>query len=940
MEKNIERKTLSFSKGMTNVPSDLLSGDSELVESEGFIYKDGEMKPIQTPSPLEGTVEGKLMYVHKGADYENLICYKDSTIYIYKKNGSTVTFLQKATQEGITSVSSVKNTLVCPTNTGVYYFLYKAGKYEVLGKDLPKPSILVRINSEEDYHVGDVTNISLLDLAGGVTYTIFCDSTGKMVGRGVYNDISSDAYAIWGKCKDDSGKYVLENRVNIHFCPFDNNLSTDIYDAIQAKIQGHVSAVINAIKKAKRFAFPFFIRLALKLYDGSYARITNPILCYPTITRNNDIIPVWWNESEAKWEKCTYQNGGGETYNFFYFPFHGYMTFQLNMSTGYEKWKDLIDKVVIFATPQVLPFKLEEKWAYRWAEEVDGNMYADGINQTNADHWYKKYNMGVGDGMDYPTAHICPTKWKTESEMIEELLTKSQFYKLMEFDFMSPPGGYMGYYNSMTSPSTEKYLKDGVLENLEEQEQLPNDDYYGWTTMVPSVTFPYNGRLNAFNTKRFPFKGFKYFSAGDDTFNVQYLVDGQLVGASSPALVYYVHIESDTMNAWVASDRITPNVPLGGWFYYPDPNATEIIIYEVGTQRYSRYALHKHKMLNGAYSFEHLPDTTDTNYQMLQFESQGEPPTVDETAHETFDSNIYTSEANNPFVFTAAGDNTVGTGRILGVAANTVAVSQGQFGQYPLLVFTSEGIYSMGMNTEGVFTSVHPISREVPNDNSPFVPTDNQIIFTSKKGLMAATGSQVTCLSEQMKGRNARNFSSLTAKTFKEILEDCMIAYDYNDSILRICTKDSTKQIIYNMKDGTFAIKDEGLIAQNIVNDYPDNLIQDQDGALYSLELKPNINEDTSKYSGAVVTRPLKLGGSVTLKSLRAVKNLLDTDNGKIKLTIYGSNDCKHWQKITSLNGKPWKYFTFSYALSDFSATDSFAGSIVEVQSRREDKLR
>ena len=40
MERNLERKTLSFSKGMTNVPSDLLSDDSELLESDGFIFKE------------------------------------------------------------------------------------------------------------------------------------------------------------------------------------------------------------------------------------------------------------------------------------------------------------------------------------------------------------------------------------------------------------------------------------------------------------------------------------------------------------------------------------------------------------------------------------------------------------------------------------------------------------------------------------------------------------------------------------------------------------------------------------------------------------------------------------------------------------------------------------------------------------------------------------
>ena len=81
MERNLERKTLSFGKGMTNVPSDLLSDDSELLESDGFIFREGEMKPIQNPVKIGEIAGQKIMYVHKMADYENIIAYdEDRTI--------------------------------------------------------------------------------------------------------------------------------------------------------------------------------------------------------------------------------------------------------------------------------------------------------------------------------------------------------------------------------------------------------------------------------------------------------------------------------------------------------------------------------------------------------------------------------------------------------------------------------------------------------------------------------------------------------------------------------------------------------------------------------------------------------------------------------------------------------------------------------------------
>ena len=146
------------------------------------------------------------------------------------------------------------------------------------------------------------------------------------------------------------------------------------------------------------------------------------------------------------------------------------------------------------------------------------------------------------------------------------------------------------------------------------------------------------------------------------------------------------------------------------------------------------------------------------------------------------------------------------------------------------------------------------------------------------------------------------------------------------------------------MIEKDFAVADnyaeEGTSCMNVVNNYPDNLVQYSNGLVYSLTDIPLSEDDSYSYTGSFTTRPLKLGGSMIMKSLRAVKHLFDSDNGKIAVEIYGSNDCKNWCKLPSVGGKPWKYFTFKYTLTNFKATDSFAGSIVEVQSRREDKIR
>ncbi len=920
MEKNTERKTLSYSKGITNVPSDLLSEDTELAECEGFIYKDGEMKPIQEPVKI-GRVSGKLMYVHKGADYENLICYDESNsiLRFYKREENRITILITKTLKGIKTINSVGNTLICITTSSTYYFLYKANNYTSLGSEMPTPSILTNFRVSNDYPIGG-SQCLLQGLIGDTkVYNFYFDDEGNLVG--IYKGTDQ----VWGSNQGSIRKQVEY---------FDMPTETDNYNAVQSAVQGHVSERIKLCKEKKRFMFPFFIRVALKLYDGSYTKISNPIICYPTINRNECLVPAYyengnWNEIDENHDS----NASNPTlvYNWFWFPYHADMVFQPNVTGDYWNWADIIKEFVVFATPAVLPFKLEDTWSPGEPQDIMGKTRMNAI-QAGYDVWVNKtYNFGLPSlksGTTMPMGVIQPT-YKMESEIIEELLTKTQFYKLFSVDFASPKCGYSNEINTFYPNYASNYIKDGVLENLEEQEQLQVDDYYGWTTLVPESMYTYNGRLNAFGLKRYPFKGFNYFTGS----YCQILMDAEK--KTYPNVTFYTYIESETMKGWVKSNTTDYMPATDGWFYYPDPNAKKVLIYENNTGKGVAISLKKHSMLNGAYSFQRLPDTSVTGMTFYD----AELPTIDETMCESLDSQIYTSNANNPFVFEASGDNTVGTGKILGIIANTTAISQGQFGQYPMLAFTSEGIYAMGLNSEGVFTNIHPMSREVCNEKSPFVPTDSQVFFTSEKGLMSATGAQVVCCSNQMRGRKRSDISGIVGE-FMEDMKDCLIAYDYRDSLLRIFCADKDTQFVYNMTDGTFATDNSGIIAQAVVNDYPDNLIQDKDGNVYSLTEKPDINEDKNSFDGSVITRPLKLGGSIYLKSLRAVKHLVDTNDGKLKFHVYGSNNGKTWQKLASLKGKPWKYFQFIYDLSGFKACDSFAGSIVDVQTRRDDKIR
>lgn len=917
MERNLERQTLSFSKGMTNVPSDLLSDDSELLESDGFIFKDGEMKAVQKGVEI-GNVPYKIMCVHKMADYENIIAYDGTAnIYWYTKDtsgniASPADGVTKSFNVGtVYDVKSIGNTLVCATSEGLHYLLFKGNKYKDLGKYLPRLDYDFTFERPTGNYTQEESGRTLCNAENAVK---------PDTGESYFNPLNH-TFIQAGGVKPDGSETKSYTMFSIKV------LSDSKYEnEFQETIQGHVAQAINWAKSKNMFAFPFFLRCAFRMFDGSYCRITTPIVCYPTVNKNCMFSSAVFDSTYNTYMDLHQMVGAG---SMFYFIEYRELLFRFESISS--DWSDIIKEIVVFASDQVVPFYIDKGWhfespnglhkkyayanfGYKTYEEKLLNYDVDG--STSTDTTKEPYTRAVHD-------ELLP-KYKSDEQIISELLSKTVFYKLFTVPISGSYIGGSNYHYTVTGKGGEPaFISDGTLENLLEQEQLNVDDYYGWASLSAESIYNYNGRLNLIGTKRTPFAGFAKF-VGKDRFE-------------DDTFLMYTHIVSDKCDTWIERSVTADEDFLQGWLFYPDPNATEVIFYSAG--KYIRINLKAHPILNGAYTFPVLPPNKPKKFTEIS-ESELLKIVTSVNDKENLNSQIFTSVVNNPFVFEASGDNTVGTGKILGIIANTEAVSQGQFGQYPLMVFTDEGIYGLSVNSEGLYSRAYPISREVCNEDSPLVPTDRLVFFASKKGLMAASGGSVACMSEQMRGRVPRNFATFGEGKFLDFLKDCFIAYDYRDSILRIFSKGKSYQYIYNMVDKTFSMVNSGIEAQAVVNDYPDNLIQDTNGNVYSLTAKPDINEDTESYSGSFTTRPLKLGGSMTLKSLRAVKHLFDSDEGTIGLEIYGSNDCKHWCKLPSVGGKPWKYFTFKYTLQNFKAADSFAGSIVEVQSRREDKMR
>ena len=902
------QKSLSFSKGITTSPSDLLSDDSELTASRDLIFRNGEMQPLRQAATF-GQTDHKLLYIHKGADYTNAITYDGTNLYwgaLKNVNGRIPDKKPLYDIGNVSDITSVGNTLVVATDKGIHYILYKEGKYIDLGTELPRPEFRFWLESKSlSNPIKKSDYISFQDYMKTDTCQAFYTSN---------NELCKIEYVNPGR-DDSSGVQKSSKTINSGTPDTSKTLTYRGYCARQSKTS-EINTASNAlvalhlaeVKKENLFAFPFFVRFALRLYDGSYTRISSPVLCLPSIHNNVALIPMGANNRPS-----TQQVG-------YFVPSvsQASLWFKAFVNEA-DKWSDIIKDCVIFASDEEMQFNIDGDWHFYQPHELMKAYIYDcivGDAYSCFGKWSYKitHSSSFSSQTDgYLTSVIMPAKMKTEEQIIESLSKKGVFYKLLEFPFSS----INKYENGI---ETTKLINDNVVTNLTEQEQLGVDDYMGWTTISASKLYAYNSRINALGIKRKPYSGFNHFVAVKPT--------------TSEPLSYYVSLSKTAGEVWIKGSMFCDvRSALLSWFFYPDPNAKEVLFYDESTQKGISAQLQNHPRLNGAYLMQKLPDGT------LPVLTNISKPVVNEDYYELLDSQIFTSVVNNPFVFQASGDNTVGTGSILGIAANTEPISQGQFGQYPLIVFTTEGIYGLSVNSEGLYSASYPISREVCNNPESITPTGNVVYFTSDKGLMAVSGGTVRCVSPQLSGANPP-YSDAT-DSFLTFVRKAFLAYDYRDSLLFIYNVSYDYAYVYNLLDGTFATVSLGTKSiQRSVSNYPDTLLQDADNNVYSFSKIPVAQDDTQTYSGTFTTRPLKLGSSIQLKTIHQIVHLFNSADGTLTLNVYASNDCRNWTELHSLHGKPWKYYRFRYDLTNISASDTFAGTVIDFTPRFTNKIR
>ena len=973
--------------GITTVPSDYECPDGDLSGMINAVIEDGVVRPLCPPDKIFTPPNGfRIAYIHKIGEQTNYIMYADVYKWVIWRPADGSIGADITQISGVKSINSIGNTLVVIADDGMHYILWKADeqKYKYLGTQIPELDISFGLQGHVKFK-----------------YTHF-----------------------------DYDEIPTENK----YKEFSDNNRKKITDQVLADVNLFIAE--ETINKG-RFCFPFFIRYALRLYDGTLVNHSAPILMMPSTKECPTISMERIDEKSARGVMMLVASD----VDYLVLP---------NQSAIKNDWGDIVKDVVVYASKPIYTYDQNgecKKFINTLGGTLKNNFFIGkpciaSVSSTPGEDvlfmpedddkikkeaekyyewkWYDLYALfNITNGQtnrQFPNLPMLELPMRDKETIREDITGTSTFYLLK-----SLPIENMDL--SKTNRSIIEINKE-YLQSLTSREVM-TDDYLTHDKKMPSYTYAFNSKLSLANVKRELYRGYNpysMFSYCQGAHSVNYVPNSNYLSINEyDKQCQYnmridVFVKDDSGNKIVrhTADYTNEQIPIakfrrhdaagnkiptdwGSHLFYPNGNAYKIRI----TEKYDydnpdpdapdiddipvpefpdidnpdiddnpdpgaknaimpdieyvinarfEYNLEPHSFLNG--SFHYIGNDTH-NFEVVKELSNLIPlykaPIVSDP------NKVYTSEINNPFFFPVTSINTIGTGEIYGISSAVKALSQGQFGQFPMYVFSSDGVWALETSATGAFVAKQPVTRDVCICPESITQLDGAVLFATDKGIMMIEGSNTTCISQDL-DRDAQDLTAfphlldLLNKhnypipsvdcNFKDYVKNCRMVYDYTNQRIIVANPNESYAYVYSMKSNTWGMI-ESTIADSI-NSYPEAYAVDNKGALIDFS-----NPLIQQVKATLLTRPIKFGAPNDLKTIRTIVQRGLIERNDIKSILYGSRDLINWHPLAStttsflkgISGTPYKYFRIA-SMVDFTNDKSLYGATIDVEPKLNNRIR
>ena len=937
-------------RGISRTPSDRLSDDGGLSESLNMYMDTAENAPAFIPEDvtedlgLPNNLQAEKIFIHKTANYKNIIAVLSDKIVAFtskKGDDEPLLIMEKSFGNKVNSITSLGNTLIISSSSSLSYHLYKDGIYVDLGNKVP----FLNINFNKQSH-------------DPIELDYFKQYYGSSAGSSSEDGIFGPIWFRKGGKLSDIDLRLLAKDINMGALPSEElwteeNFSSDdtISDdsdsywlkSFKESIIGLLNPLLTDIKGDSHFSGMLFIRYEIETYSGTVSSM--PILIKSDFLELNvsQFSSIHAAASEDGYHNVVALRNTAKASLDVYD-----IIANLQIDEGLEQWKDIITKVNFYIS-------------------IPSSFYLSDFLKLK-DRAFNTYQTEGNYGLTIQITESSGVVYFNDfSEEEKALLEQSSLTYLVKSIPVFDDRGVLSEEITELAQGCKLAIKEELYnpDVLMDQKRLEGDDMKHYLQTAENLEV-YNNQLILVQPSQLIGYDYNRLNAYDITKNVDEEQEVDYIITYDVTYLLQGATETKVVNAGPFTYRQTVNAN-SEYIYpfqiFPDSRAYKMIVratrqkdYDgaVPTITYGEFDMLPHPYLDCAYYYGGFEKPLNELCTSAHIDI---PPV---NAMDDLDNKLLVSEINDPFSFPIEHRYTFQS-KVLGIAIASTALSQGQFGQFPLYVFTEDGIWVMETASDGSFVTSKPLSREVCVNPDAIVSIDNAVVFVTDKAVMMIQGSEVANISPYMNGRHyTPNDSALSIidkqegynelaipikddDPFMSFVKSAKIAYDYSGQRLIFINTDKPFQYVYKIDTQTWhkvAYNEFDLISP--LNSYPECLVQaekDSNTCVYDLStiLDASRNQNTAK--GVLVTRPFDLGMPDVYKSITSIKIRGDYDKGNVKYFLQGSDNGRDFYTLGSLRGKSWKMFRI-FILADLEPTERISWIDVDFEPRYNNRLR
>lgn len=839
---------------------------------------------------------------------------------------------------------------------------------EVTKEALTAAGQRVAIGREEIRRVGSIGNVVLCMTDSGIHYVLWKsdlerDGSGEggvvCVHEGSYKDLGTHLPEVPISFGLRGVVAMYPKNFNDAYQEFQTEDNGDIKDSAKTAVNTYLKGIMNkliadeAVGKG-RFCFPFLVRYAYRLYDGTTTMLSAPVLMKPSTMTAPALLR--FNADYDQDHATVVATGIMSSLD--------YYAYDQAAVKDLKEWEGIVTGVDIFVSAPI--------YTYDQAGEMD-NLVRHEISEGGLGKWVGRRDWMANDEyiwrdtgktllsaepfVDYEwraDAGYIEIPQKSAEKVAEEVRSCGDFYllKSLTLDDLVVSGDDMAQHTERRVVQVD----DDYLRSLLQRERL-EDDYGSHDLLAADVAYSYNNRMNLAGLRRQRFGGFparamlNHVEVKDTDHSTWGGSRTDTINTTMYALRGYWRLKPPSGEMTVKDGSALGQLGIyedalrGAYLYYPalDCDQGQLANETHATPVFS-VPMKPHAMLNGSVWFEGFDSIPGT---------VGVHPSAGDAAWEPMEDKIYTSAINNPFTFPLSGINTIpGGGKVIGIASATKALSEGQFGQFPLYAFTTYGVWALEVNGQTAgYSARQPIGRDVCVDGDSITQTDDAVLFVTDRGLMMVTSSKISCLSDKIKGGTVPLDGEADGAQVdvQSYLRGCSMVYDYIGQRVLLFNPDYDYNLVYSMRSGEWGGGALGVTGK--VDCWPASAIITAGGVEGRADVRMTDggqDPDAWLVDGWLVTRPLKLraGGDV-LKTVRSVIVRGVFREGHVQVELEGSRDLFIWHRIWSsathrvrgYSGTPWKYFRLRIYAS-LERDESLTGASVDYVVKYLGKMR